>query len=55
MLASADGPVSIVITHVWITGLKGHHGEIAGRHMVGPGSGVLALMDWEGSAAWAFF
>ena len=24
----------MVIMHVWFIGLRGHHGEIAGRHMV---------------------
>ena len=26
----------MVIMHVWFIGLRGHHGEIAGKHMVRP-------------------
>ena len=31
-----DSPVFVVIMHVRFTGLKGHHGEIAGKNMVRP-------------------
>ena len=29
-----DGPVSMVMMHVWFVGLRGHFGEIAGKNKV---------------------
>ena len=47
----------MVIMHVWFIGLRGHHGEIAGKHMVRP---LFLLLEFfclveilgKGSGVW---